>query len=147
MKQTGLIDWVIKMLGLNVGTMNGRAVLDEHKPLVHDKEWHPASLGLSYHSVFGMLIYLAWYSRPDITYAVNSSVHSMFCAKHSHEEALKHIGCYLKATKGRGLVLSPILVSKRLIATQILTLRGCMGMRSPLIPSVSITEQGCHQCV
>ena len=32
----------------------------------------------------------------------------MFCSKNSHEEVLKRIGRYLKATRDRGLVLNPI---------------------------------------
>ena len=31
----------------------------------------------------------------------------MFCPKHSHEFALKRIGCYLKQTPDRGMVMNP----------------------------------------
>ncbi|KAL7530645.1 hypothetical protein ACHAXR_003612 [Thalassiosira sp. AJA248-18] len=56
-----------------------------------------------------MLLYLAGHSRPDIAYAyaVNSAARYMICPKRSHEEALKRIGRYLKATRDRGLVLNP----------------------------------------
>jgi hypothetical protein len=31
----------------------------------------------------------------------------MFCPKHLHELALKHIGCYLKQTSDHGMVMNP----------------------------------------
>ena len=54
-----------------------------------------------------MLIYLSGHNRPDIDYAVNCCARYMFYPKHSHETVLKIIGCYLKATRDRGLILNP----------------------------------------
>jgi hypothetical protein len=31
----------------------------------------------------------------------------MFCPKKSHEDALKRIGCYLKATRTKGMIITP----------------------------------------
>jgi len=45
-----------------------------------------------------MLLYLSGHTHPDITFAVNCCACYMFCPKHSHELALKRIGCYLKQT-------------------------------------------------
>ncbi len=41
MKQTGLIDRVIKTLGLDVETVNSKAMPAKHKPLVEDEEGPP----------------------------------------------------------------------------------------------------------
>ena len=107
MKQPGLIDRVIETLGLDVGTVNGKATPAEHAPLVKDEDGPEARRDFSYSSVVGMLLYLAGHSRPDIAYAVNCAARYMFCPKRSHKEALKRIGWYLKATRDRGLVLNP----------------------------------------
>ena len=66
-------------------------------------------LGLEqvYSSIVGMLLYLSVYTRPDIVYAVNCCARYMFFPKHSHETSFKCIGCYLKATRDRGLILNP----------------------------------------
>lgn len=61
----------------------------------------------SYASVVGMLLYLAEHSHPDIAYAVNCCVRYMLNPCLSHEQALKRIGRYLKATHDRGLILTP----------------------------------------
>ena len=107
MKQTGLIDRVLETLGLDVGTVNGKATPAERAPLVKDADGPVASGDFSYSSVVGMLLYLAGHSRPDIAYAVNCAARYMFCPKQSHEKALKCIGRYLKATQERGLILNP----------------------------------------
>ena len=107
MKQSGLIDRVLEALGLDVGTVHGKATPAEKAPLVKDLEG-PAALGnFSYSSVVGMLLYLAGHSRPDIAYAVNCTARYMFCPRKRHEDALKRIGRYLKATRDRGLILDP----------------------------------------
>ena len=106
LKQTGLIDRVIEALGLDVGTTNGKATPAEHAPLVNDANGPEAHRNFSYSSVVGMLLYLSGHSRPDIAYAVNCCARYMFNPKRSHEEALKRIGRYLKATRGRGMALN-----------------------------------------
>ena len=108
MKQTGLIYRVLEALGLDVGTVNGKATPALHAPLTKDEKGPEASGEFNYASVVGMLLYLSGHSRPDIAYAVNCTARYMFCPRRSHEEALKRIGRYLKATRNRGLVLNPI---------------------------------------
>ena len=76
MKQTGLIHWVTKALGLDLGTTSGKFTPAEVKPLVKDADGEPASGKCSYSSVVGMLLYLPGHTRPDIAYAVN------YCARH-----------------------------------------------------------------
>lgn len=107
MKQTGLIDRILEALGLDVGTVHGKATPAERAPLVKDVDGPAASQIFSYSSVVGMLLYLAGHSRPDIAYAVNCAARYMFSPRRIHEEALKRIGRYLKATRDRGLVLDP----------------------------------------
>ena len=79
----------------------------ESKPLVKHINGNLASGAVSYSSVVGMRLYLSGYTRPDITFAVNCCARYMFCPKHSHELALKRIGCYLKQTSDRGMVMDP----------------------------------------
>ncbi len=67
----------------------------------------PAFGNFNYGSVVGMLLYLAGHTRPDITYAVNCAARYMFCPKLVHEQALKQIGHYLKATADKGLIMKP----------------------------------------
>ncbi len=71
MKQTGLIERVIKVLGLDNGYARGKHMPAETKPLVKDEDGVAAAKGFSYSSVVGMLLYLLGHNRPDITYAVN----------------------------------------------------------------------------
>jgi len=107
MKQVGLTDRVIEALGLDEGTVNGKFTPSESTPLAKDEDGIPASGTFSYSSVVGMLLYLSGHTRPDIAYAVNCCARYMFCPKHSHEQALKRIGRYLKLTRERGLILNP----------------------------------------
>jgi hypothetical protein len=79
----------------------------EAAPLVKDSEGAPATGALSYISVVGMLLYLSGHTHPHIAYAVNCAARYMFCPKKSHEEALKQIGRFLKATRNRGLIIKP----------------------------------------
>ena len=48
MKQTGLIDRVLDALGLDVGTVNGKATPAEHAPLTKDEDGDPASGDFNY---------------------------------------------------------------------------------------------------
>jgi hypothetical protein len=54
-----------------------------------------------------MLLYLSGHTSHNIAYAVNCAAWYMFCPKKSHEEALKQIGRYLKATCNHGLIINP----------------------------------------
>ena len=89
MKQTGLIDRVLETLGLDVGTVNGKATPAERAPLVKDADGPVASGDFSYSSVVGMLLYLAGHSRPDIAYAVHQCARFSSSPKQSHAEAVK----------------------------------------------------------
>ena len=107
MKQTGLIDRVVEAMGLDIGLIKSKWTPAAGEPLVRDDDGEAAHGEFNYASVVGMLLYLSGHSRPDIAYAVNCAARYMFCPKRSHEEALKRIGRYLKATRTRGLVINP----------------------------------------
>ena len=107
MKQTGLIDRVLEALGLDSKYATNKWTPSEGKPLTRDEKGELPQGSFSYSSVVGMLLYLSGHTRPDIAYAVNSCARYMFNPRLSHEQALKRIGRYLKATRDKGLVLNP----------------------------------------
>ena len=108
MKQTGLIDRVLDALGLDVGTVNDKVMPSEHAPLTKDEDGPLASGDFNCASFVGMLLYLAGHSCPDTAYAVNCAACYMFCPRRLHEESLKRLGQYLKATWHRGLIINPV---------------------------------------
>ena len=107
MKQTGLIDRVLDALGLDSKLATNKWTPAEAKPLTRDVDGEPCQGSFSYSSVVGMLLYLAGHTRPDIAYAVNCCARYMFAPRLVHEQALKRIGRYLKATRDKGLILNP----------------------------------------
>ena len=104
--QTGLIDRIITNLGLD-GTPGGKAVPAQSKPLHRDEDGPECEGDFNYAAVVGQLLYLSGHTRPDIAYAVNCCARYMFSPKQSHELALKQIGRYLRATRTRGIVITP----------------------------------------
>ncbi len=107
MARRSLIERVVEALGLDDGYAWGKHTPAETKPLIKIEDGVAAAKGFSYSSVVGMLLYLSGHTRPDITYIVNCCARYMFCPKHSHELALKHIKTYLKNTSSRGMVINP----------------------------------------
>jgi hypothetical protein len=75
--------------------------------LVTDADGDPPDGVYSYKSVLGMLLYLSGHSRPDIAMAVSQVARFSRNPKRSHERALERIGCYLKGTMDKGLILRP----------------------------------------
>ena len=106
MRQDGLIERCIEAVGLDNATTRDTPSRPGI-PLVRDDEGEPALGDFNYASVVGMLMYLAGHTRPDIAYAVNCCARYMFSPKRSHEEAVKRIVRYLKATKDRGMIFDP----------------------------------------
>jgi hypothetical protein len=106
MKQDRLTHCIIEAMGLDIGTMTPKWMPAEAAPLVKDAEGAPATGAFSYSSVVGMLLYLSGHTHPEIAYAVDCAAWCMFCPKKSHEEALKQIGRYLKATRNHGLTIN-----------------------------------------
>jgi hypothetical protein len=107
MKQQGLTLHIIEAMGLDAGTVTPKWMPAEAAPLVKDAEGAPATGAFSYSSVVGMLLYLSGHTCSDIAYAVNCAAQYMFWPKKSHEDALKQIGRYLKATRNCGFFINP----------------------------------------
>jgi hypothetical protein len=95
---------IIGAMGLDVGIVTPKWMPAEAAPLVKDAEGALGTGAFSYSSVVGMLLYLSGHTCPDIAYAVNCAAQYMFCSKKSHEEALKQIDRYLKATRNHGSI-------------------------------------------
>ena len=51
-------------------------------------------------------------TRPDIEYAVHQCTRFQLNPTTIHENAVKHIGCYLLGTKDKGIIFKPDLSSK-----------------------------------
>ena len=71
MKQTGLIQCVIEALGLDDGTMKGKFIPSEQRPLVKDAYGEPSSGMFIYSSIVGIILYLSGHTCPYIAFAVN----------------------------------------------------------------------------
>ena len=98
---------MIEALGIDVGTMNGKATPAKTKPLIKDEDGEVAHGDFSYISAVGMVFHVSGHLRSDIAHAINCAVCYMCCPSHSHELALRRIGRYLKATHSRGPILNP----------------------------------------
>lgn len=105
--QTGLIDRIITNLGLDGAEHYPKATPADTTPLTRDADGAECIEDFNVAAVVGQLLYLSGHTRPDIAYAVNVVARYMFCPKRSHELALKRIGKYLKATRTKGLIITP----------------------------------------
>ena len=77
LKQKGLIDQVIAVLGLDKENSNGIRTSAPNAHLPQDKYGEPHDLSFNYASVLGMAMYLCNNSRPELAFAVHQ------CARHS----------------------------------------------------------------
>jgi hypothetical protein len=105
MTQTGLIESIIKDLGLN-NTSNTKTTPSD-SILYPDTNGLPRQETWNYRSIIGKLNFLAQNTRPDISFAVHQC--ARFCTKPTalHELAVKRIARYLLYTKDKGLILHP----------------------------------------
>ena len=83
-----------------------------------------------------MLLNLSGKNIFDIVFAFNCCAIYMFCPKHSHGEALKKIGQYLKLTRDRGLILNSNMELFNIFSYTDENALACMEMRSRLIRTV-----------
>jgi hypothetical protein len=134
MKQTGLITWVIKALGLDDGIVKGKYTPSESIPLVKNLNDEAASGAFSYINVVGILLYLFRHIRPDITFLSIVVLNTCSVLKHLHEFVLKRIGRYLKQTSDHEMVTNPSSNVCKLMKIPMLTLQGCMVVRFTQIP-------------
>ena len=100
--QVGLIDRILKVLGLDGETVKLRQEPAVATPSGKEENGAPRKEKWSYASVVGMMLHLASNSRPDIAFAINQCARFTHCANVVHEIALKRIGRYLKSTRESG---------------------------------------------
>ncbi len=105
--QKGLIKHILETLGLDVDTTNGKFTHANRNPLAEHLHDELVSGHFNYSSVVRMLLYLAGHTHHNISYAVNCAARYMFCPKLMHKHALKRIGCYLKVTSHKVLIMKP----------------------------------------
>ena len=103
MTQTGLIERIVEALGLTHGNVKETPAAQGTLP--KNEDGPPCNGTFNYASVIGMLLYLSGHTRPDIAFAVSQCARYSFCPRHSHEEALKRIGRYLKGTRDKGIIM------------------------------------------
>jgi hypothetical protein len=142
MKQTRLIKQVIEALGLDNGIVKGKYTPSEFKPLVKNLNGEAASGAFSYSSVVGMFLYLSGHTCPDITFAVDCCARYMFCPKHLHELALKHISRYLKQTSDHGMVMNPSSVVCKIDAYPDADFAGMYGHEDHTDPACTKSRTG-----
>ena len=107
MKQEGLIDRIVKAMGLDVYHSTPKSNPCMNYPLTKGLDGDPCSEYFAYTSIFGVLLYLAGHSCPDITYSVSQVARLKFFPKRSHEAGLKIIGWYLLGIRNKGLIITP----------------------------------------
>lgn len=105
--QSGLTKWIITTLGLDKKYSAACSTPAENAPLPEDKNSKPTSGMINYTSIVGMLLYLSGHLQPDISFAVHQCAQYTFSPTKRNENALIHIGCYLKGTQDKGLILTP----------------------------------------
>jgi hypothetical protein len=108
MTQTGLINSIIEDLSLNTSSSKFKRHDTPVTEILQQDLAHPPFVETwSYCSVIGKPNFLAQNTRPDITYAIHQC--ARFCQNPCtpHGAAIKHIGCYLKSTHDKGLILPP----------------------------------------
>ena len=107
LRQTGLIDRILKALSLDDDKITVRSEPASTTPLGKETDGPPRREDWSYSSLIGMMLYLASNSRPDIAFAVHQCARFNHCPRLKHEQAVKLIARYLKATRDRGIVFTP----------------------------------------
>ncbi len=114
--QSSTLTWFSRYLlmcnSLNVGTANGKFTPSKGKPLAKHVHGEPTSGNFNHSSMFGMFLWLAGHTYPDITNIVNCAVWYMLSPEILHRHALKQTACYLKHTSDNGLIMKP---SKKLL--------------------------------
>jgi hypothetical protein len=102
---SGLIEKVLA--ASNMSDCNGVSTPTGSTPVGTDAEGPAFDETWEYHTVVGMLMYLAANTRPDIAYAVHQAARFSHAPRNSHTVAVKRILWYLKATSNKGMILSP----------------------------------------
>ena len=104
--QTSLIDRVIMSMGLDEVDFKDTPTICATHP--KDKDGSECNENFNYASVLGILLYLQGNSRHDISFEVNQCARYAFGPRCSHEEAMNHIGRYIKGTCNKGVIMKPL---------------------------------------
>ena len=94
LRQTGLIDRILKALSLDDDKITVRSEPASTTPLGKETDGPPRREDWSYSSLIGMMLYLASNSRPDIAFAVHQCARFNHCPRLKHEQAVKRIARY-----------------------------------------------------
>ncbi len=108
LSQPHLIDAILTDLYLQSARTTERSTPALSSILLHrDSKGVPFDKSFHYRSVIGKLNFLEKSTCPELAYAVHQC--ARFCSdpKHSHGEAVKHIGRYLLSTREQGIFLRP----------------------------------------
>ena len=105
--QPQLIDAIIKDLHLRSGSNTKKTPAVPNNPLHKETDGPDMTPEFHYRSVIGKLNFLEKSTQPDISVSVHQCARFSERPKRSHAEAVKRIGRYLLATKGKGLLIRP----------------------------------------
>jgi hypothetical protein len=123
LKQEGLTKQIIEALGFDSKYSTPIDTPAKSAALGRDIDGKVASGSINYASVVGILLYHG-HSHPQISYATHQCAQYNHSPKQSYKDALTQIGCYLKGTLTKGLILNQARLST-LIATRMRTLLDC----------------------
>lgn len=103
--QPRMIQRCVEMVGLE---SNSKTHLTPADRVLHRAPHDPPrKSSWEFRSVIGALMFLQQSTRPDINFAVHQASQFANCARLPHEQAVKRIVRYLKATPDKGLILDP----------------------------------------
>ena len=105
LKKTGLIEKIIKSTSMSDCNTRESPVI--YSPLGTNTDGAHQKDSWNYASVIGMIMYLASNAHPEIQFADYKCDRFTHFPRASHEEAVKHIYCYLLVVKGQGLTFHP----------------------------------------
>ena len=111
LSQTALIDKIILAYGqkdakpASTPIIHGSQLLKPDPLAQPDKRKHECLATLPYCSLIGSLMYVAWGSRPDISFAVSKLSRFLDCYREAHWQAAVCVVQYLKGTQEFALVL------------------------------------------
>ena len=109
MHQNRVIKRALEILGIPIdGDVKMHDTPAESTKILHKDENGPTrKQSWNYRSAIGVLNYLQGMTRPDLSYAVHQCARFCENPKLSHEQAVKRVCRYLRATKDDGLIFTP----------------------------------------
>jgi hypothetical protein len=152
MMNYGIILQGLSLLDKN-GTLNSKVTTKNLQSMISrkitaDTNGPPFTYTWNYRALIGKLNYLEKSTRPDISYVVLQLARYSTKTPQSHGNAVKHLGCYLLATKEKGIYLHPtkpigLIAYIDAISAGDLGPQICCG--SPRHSSVTVRVH-CHAC-